>query len=56
MKQSEVKVVCRYAAEGEALEELLRESFRLYLRRALQTFGTAREQPSGGGGGACAAR
>ena len=38
MKQAELKVVCQYSANGENIETILSESFRIYLYRELQKF------------------
>ena len=38
MKQAELKIVCQYSANGENIETIFSESFRMYLYRELQKF------------------
>lgn len=38
MKQTELKIVCQYSTNGENIETILSESFRIYLYRELQKF------------------
>lgn len=38
MKQAELKIICQYSANGENIETILSESFRIYLYRELQKF------------------
>ena len=38
MKQTELRIICQYSANGEDIDAILSESFRIYLYRELQKF------------------
>lgn len=58
MKSKSIVVHCSYSDTGPALEELVRESFRVYLKKELPPYGQtqkpdAAEREPGLGGDAC---
>lgn len=38
MKQAELKIVCQYSENGDNLETILSDSFKIYLYRELRKF------------------
>ncbi len=43
MKNKSILVHCSYSDTGPALEELVRESFRVYLKKELPPYGQAQK-------------
>ena len=43
MKNKSILVHCSYSDTGPALEELVRESFRVYLKKELPAYGQAQK-------------